>query len=223
MSPESAMEAYLAALPYKNMIVGMGLDSDELDRPPSLFEEVFKRAKADGFKLTAHCDFNQKDTHKHIRQVAELLGAQRIDHGLNAADSEQLMELIASEGMGMTICPCAYIRHAGDVEVFPRIRRLFDAGIKAAIASDDPAYMEDNWVTNVLLMVKDKCNFSNHDIALLQLNAVEMSWADEGTKEELMKEIRHFVIFADADAESLRRSTMIGFFQWLKLRLLNEN
>ena len=146
MSPESAMSAYEVSFPYKDMIVGIGLDSDELDRPPSLFQEVFRRAKEDGFKLTAHCDFNQKDTHVHIRQAAELFGVQRIDHGMNVADSEALIELIASEGIGLTICPCAYIRHASDAEVFPRLRKLFDSGIKIAIASDDPAYMEDNWV-----------------------------------------------------------------------------
>ena len=194
MSPESAMEAYNAALPYKDMIVGVGLDSDELDRPPSLFKEVFVRAKADGFKLTAHCDFNQKDTHSHIRQVVKLIGAQRIDHGMNAADSDDLVEMIKAKDTGMTLCPCAYIRHTSDGEVFPRIRKLFDVGIKVAIASDDPAYMEDNWVLNNLLMVKDKCKFSDKDIAQLQRNAVEMCWANEGLKQELLREIDDFVV-----------------------------
>lgn len=50
-------------------------------------------------------------------------------------------------------------------------------------------------------MVKDKCKFSNQDIALLERNAVEMSFADEGTKAELLKEIDHFVIFAEADGK----------------------
>jgi adenosine deaminase len=57
MSPGSALKVYDAAMPYRDMIVGIGLDSDELDRPPSIFQEVFVRAKADGFKLTALCDF----------------------------------------------------------------------------------------------------------------------------------------------------------------------
>lgn len=197
MSPESALEVYEAALNYKDMIVGIGLDSNELDRPPSLFEVVFKRAKADGFKLTAHCDFNQKNTLEHIRQVIQSLGgtgASRIDHGLNAADSEELMEMIQGRDIGLTLCPCAYIRHTSDLEIYPRIRKLMDAGVKIAIASDDPAYMEDNWILHNLLMMKDNCNLSDEDIGQLQLNAVDMCWADESTKNYLRKEINQFQI-----------------------------
>jgi adenosine deaminase len=68
LSPEAAMDTYIKALPFKDMIVGIGLDSNEFDRPPLLFEDIFLRARADGFKLTCHCDVTQKDTHEHIRQ-----------------------------------------------------------------------------------------------------------------------------------------------------------
>jgi len=71
-SPEDAMEMYIAALPYKDMIVGIGLDSNEYDRPPALFEELYLRARADGFKLTCHCDVTQKNTHVHIRQYVTI-------------------------------------------------------------------------------------------------------------------------------------------------------
>ncbi|KUJ13895.1 adenosine deaminase [Mollisia scopiformis] len=195
MSPESATEQYEAALPYKDMIVGIGLDSDELDRPPKLFDEVFRRAREDGFRRTSHCDFNQKDTHEHIRQVAESLGGpgtERIDHGLNAADQDDLMNMIKEKGIGMTICPCAYIRHAPESEVFVRIRKLFDAGIKITIASDDPAYMEDNWVLHNLYMVRDKCKFTDQEMVRLQRNAIEICWASDDEKAALSQEIDFF-------------------------------
>jgi adenosine deaminase len=189
------MDQYEASLPYKNMIVGLGLDSDELDRPPSLFYNVFRRAKADGFRLTSHCDFNQKNTHEHIRQVAKNLGgsgAERIDHGMNAADDPDLMEMIKSKDIGLTICPCAYIRHASEDAVFSRIRKLFDAGIKITIASDDPAHMEDNWVLHNLHMVRDKCQFTNSEVAQLQRNAVSICWAGKDLKKELLDGIHEF-------------------------------
>lgn len=195
MSPESAMEQYEAALPHKDIIVGIGLDSDELDRPPMLFNEVFKRAREDGFRLTSHCDFNQKDTHEHIRQVAQSLGgtgAERIDHGMNAADQPELMDSIKEKGIGMTICPCAYIRHAPSDSVFPRIRKLFDAGIKVTIASDDPAYMEDNWVLHNLYMVRDKCKVTDEEMVQLQRNAIEICWASDHEKATLLKELEAF-------------------------------
>ncbi|KAG4439243.1 hypothetical protein IFR05_005281 [Cadophora sp. M221] len=195
MSPESAMEQYEAALPYKDMIVGIGLDSDELDRPPKLFEALFKRARDDGFKITSHCDFNQENTHQHIRQVAEDLGgsgADRIDHGMNAADREELMSVIKQKGTGMTICPCAYVRHTAESEVFPRIRRLFDAGIKITIASDDPAYMEDNWVLHNLYLAREKCQFTDEEMIQLQRNAIDICWASEADKEDLAQELDDF-------------------------------
>ncbi len=70
--------------------------------------------------------------------------ADPIDHGLNAADRVNSMESIKQKGIGMTICLCAYVRHRSEEDVFLQIRKLFDAGSKVAIASDDPARMEDN-------------------------------------------------------------------------------
>lgn len=195
MSVESAIQQYEEALPYKHLIVGVGLDSDEYNRPPSLFYDLFLRARNDGLQLTSHCDFNQHNTHEHILQVATALGgdgASRIDHGLNAADKPELMDIIKAKGIGMTICPCAYIRHTNINEVFPRIRKLFDAGIKISIASDDPSYMEDNWVLHNLLMVRNKCSFSNEDMVKLQRNAIQISWASCASKEELYEELNAF-------------------------------
>jgi adenosine deaminase len=73
------------------MTVGIGLDSNEYNRPLSPFDEVFSLARRDGFRVTAHCDVGQKDTHEHIRQVVSTIGgggADRVDHRLNAADRQ---------------------------------------------------------------------------------------------------------------------------------------
>jgi adenosine deaminase len=196
MSPESAMEHYEAALPYRDMIVGIGLDSDEYLRPPSLFEKVFSRARADGFRLTCHCDVGQRDTHEHIRQVACNVGgtgAERIDHGLNAAQMPELMELIRVKGVGMTICPWAYLRHEPQEEIFPRITALYQAGIKVAIASDDPAYMEDSWILHNMLLARRMCGFGNADMARLTRNAAEISWAPESVKMDILRELETVV------------------------------
>jgi adenosine deaminase len=192
MSAESAMEHYEAALPYRDMIVGIGLDSDEYLRPPSLFEAVFARARADGFHLTCHCDVGQYDTHENIRQVASTVGgtgAERIDHGLNAAQKPELINLIREKGLGMTICPWAYFRHEPVDEIFPRIRTLYEAGLKITIASDDPAYMEDCWILHNMLLTKSRCGFSDMDMAKLVENAVDMCWAPEELKKSILEEI----------------------------------
>jgi adenosine deaminase len=186
------MEHYKAALPYRDMIAGIGLDSCEEDRPPSLFEEVFALARRDGFKLTMHCDVDQKDTPEHIRQVASTVageGTDRIDHGLNAADEQTLLDLIHSRDMGMTICPWSYLRHTTYAKLGPRIRTLYDAGIRITINSDDPAYMEDCWILHNMLLAKHLCGFTDNDILVLAQNAVNVSWATQSVKEAILEEI----------------------------------
>ncbi|RGP81285.1 adenosine deaminase [Fusarium longipes] len=192
MSVESAIETYESVLPYKDMVIGIGLDSDENDRPPLMFAEVYNRARKDGFRITAHCDVGQKDTYRNIRQVASDLGstgADRIDHGLNAAQDPELIRIIKDRGIGMTITPWGYLRHEPVDEIFPRIRTLFDAGIPLAIGSDDPSYMEDCWILHDFLLVKKMCQFSDGDMVRLARHAIDMCWADEIFKDEIRSEL----------------------------------
>jgi adenosine deaminase len=118
MSPESAMQHYERALDHGDMIVGLGLDSESYKLPPSLFEAVWARARADNvFRLTAHCDDGaREDVHEHIREAACNMdgkgGADRIDHGIDAADRPELMELIQGSRLGADpLSPCAYLGH----------------------------------------------------------------------------------------------------------------
>lgn len=199
MTLESAMEHYEAAVPYRDMVVGIGLDSNEFDRPPSLFEPLYLRARADGFKLTCHCDVTQKDTHEHIRQVAELVGAtgaDRLDHGLDAAEKPELVALIMKKRIGVTLCPWAYVRHHKEEDLFAYIRRLFDAGIKVNISSDSPAYVESNWITQNLALLRIRAQFTDEEIAKVEKDSVDMCWAGENVKRAIREEIETFCVSA---------------------------
>lgn len=191
LSIEDAMDHYKAALPYRDMITGIGLDSNEYHRPPLLFQQVFSLARRDGFRITMHCDVGQDNTHEHIRQVASEIGgygADRIDHGLNAADKPELVDLILKRDIGMTICPWAYMRYQTYTEIGPKMRRLFDAGIRITVNSDDPAFMDDAWILHNLLLTKH-FGFTDKEIAMLARNAVTISWATQSTKEKILQEI----------------------------------
>ena len=192
-SPESGMEHYLASLPYRDMIVGIGLDSNEDQRPPSLFEDVYLRARADGFRLTAHCDVGKAYPLEHVHQVVTSVGgtgAERVDHGLNATDDPELMGLIREKRSGMTVCPWSYIRHQPFDEVFERIRTLYDAGIKIGIASDDPTFMEDTWIYENLVLAQKFCKFDEKDMLRLARDTVEICWAPEDVKKGILDELQ---------------------------------
>lgn len=108
LSPESAMEHCQAVLPYRDMVIGTGLDLDDNDRPPSMFAEIYQKARQDGFRITAHCDVGQKDTHRNTPQVATDMGesgSDRIDLDLNAVQDPELMRIIKNRAIGMTITP----------------------------------------------------------------------------------------------------------------------
>jgi adenosine deaminase len=195
MPPESAMVHYEAALPYKDMIVGIGLDSNEYNRPPSIFEPLYLRARADGFRLTCHCDVTQKDTHEHIRQVTECVGgtgADRLDHGLDATESPKLVALIREKGMGVTLCPWAYVRHHKEEDLFAYVRTLFDAGIKINVSSDSPAYVESNWITQNLALLRMRAGFTDEEIARLERDSIDMCWAGKDVKREILEEVENF-------------------------------
>ncbi|KAG5757738.1 hypothetical protein H9Q69_010985 [Fusarium xylarioides] len=191
-SPASAIEHYKAALPYRDMIIGIGLDSNEHKRPPILFKEIFQQAKKDGFRITAHCDVGQEDTHQNIHQLispSEGILTHRIDHGLNAADKPELMELITSQGIGMTICPWAYLRRFNLEEIGRRLRTLIDAGVKICISSDDPPFMEGVWIMHNMLLARKLCGLTEEDVVQMMVDAVEISWADQDVKTKILAEL----------------------------------
>lgn len=125
-------------------------------------------------------------------QVASTIcgkGLDRIDHGLSAADDPELIALIAKRELGMTICPHAYNRRWPDEMVFPLIRRLFDAGIKVTINSDDPTYMHNYWLQENLQLVRNRCRFSEQEVIQLMRNAIDICWAPESKKHQLHHEL----------------------------------
>ncbi|KAA8644971.1 uncharacterized protein ATNIH1004_009182 [Aspergillus tanneri] len=168
MSPKSAIEHYVAALPYRNTIVRIRLESLETDRPPHLFEYLFRRAPADGFKITCHCDVGDKGTPRNIGQVVEKLGgtgAHRIDYGLHAVDDSVLLQRVKDRNLGMTICPWGYLCYSGESNIMDRIRALYDAGPRL---SPEMAYLEDIWLNHSLYLLRMQCWFTDNDFIQLQ-------------------------------------------------------
>jgi adenosine deaminase len=101
-------------------------------------------------------------------------GANHCDHGLDAAERPELVALIKENGVGMRLCLWAYVRHHTEEDLFKHIRTLFDAGIKVNISSDSPAYVESNWITQNLLLIRMKCGFTDEEIAQVARDSVEM-------------------------------------------------
>jgi adenosine deaminase len=189
-SAEYAMATLLESLPYREWIVGVGLDSDERGNPPVKFAAVFARARAEGYQLTMHCDVDQENSLEHIRQCLDVIGVDRIDHGVNCLESEDLQAEIKKRGLGLTVCPVSnsYVRGSAWQDA---VRQLLDRGLRVTVNSDDPAYF-NGYVTENLLVVNDTTPLSRAELLQLQRNAFEIAWLPNGTKDQYLAELdRH--------------------------------
>ncbi|KAK8022643.1 adenosine deaminase [Apiospora rasikravindrae] len=201
---EEGIAAYEAARPWAAGITGghglfhaVGLASNEYDRPPMLFETAFQMAKQDGLHVTMHCDVDQKDAVDHIHEaiftVLDGQGTERIDHGLNALDRPELLRGLVEKEIPLTLCPHAYHRRQATDVLFPKLRKLWELeGVKWCINSDDPAYMHNVWIDGAMEKVYRYCDMSKAEMVRLSRYAVEISWADEDLKTELLQELEAF-------------------------------
>ena len=174
MSAESAMEHLTMSLPFKEWIIGVGLDSDEKDNPPSKFADVFKAARDQGYLLTMHCDVNQIDIVDHIWQCVSDIQVDRIDHGINALEDSSLCDAIVARGLGMTVCPVSN-RFVVQTLTSAEIKTMLVKGMKVSINSDDPGYFRAYLTDNFLALV-DEVEFSLAEIKQLNANAFQTSW-----------------------------------------------
>ena len=176
-SVESAEQTLTEAFAYKQWIVGIGLDSDERDNPPSKFAAVFARARAEGFRLTMHCDVDQVGSIENIRQVLEDIGVDRMDHGTNIIEDARLVDLVRERGIGLTCCPLSNAIVSEGMKA-TEIVGLLRAGVRVTINSDDPAYF-GGYLTENLLALAATTDLDLDELVQLQRNAFEVSWISE--------------------------------------------
>lgn len=184
---EYAMATLLESLPYRDWIVGVGLDSDEKGNPPAKFAAVFERARQEGYMLTMHCDVDQQDSIEHIRQCVEQIGVDRIDHGVNVLEDPALVEAIKRRGLGLTVCPISN-SYVTDSMKADAIRRMLDLGLKVTINSDDPAYFP-GYVQENLVAIQEALGLSREELLQLERNAFEIAWLPRHVKDAYLAEL----------------------------------
>ena len=148
LSEEAAFETLEEAMPWRDKIVGIGLDSGELGNPPEKFARVFARCRELGFHLVAHA--GEEGPPAYIWTALDVLKVERIDHGVQSIKDPALLQRLAKDRIALTVCPLSNLKLC----VFPdlashNLRQLLDAGLAVTVNSDDPAYfggyMNDNF------------------------------------------------------------------------------
>lgn len=183
--PESDAFATLAAAePWRERILGIGLDSSELGHPPEKFMRVFAEARRRGYRLVAHC--GEEGPADYVRDGLDLLAIDRIDHGNRALDDPALVRRIADAGLALTVCPLSNLRLCvvDDMRAHP-LRRMLQAGLKATVNSDDPAYF-GGYVNDNYRAVRQALDLSAEEIVTLARHSIEASFMDGTEKAALL-------------------------------------
>jgi adenine deaminase len=187
LSQEEAFKTLEEALEFKDYIIGIGLDSSEIGNPPSKFEDVFKKAKQQGYKLVAHA--GEEADVSYIFEALDLLDIQRIDHGVQSINSSKLMKRLKEEQIPLTVCPNSNI----ELKVFKtykehNIKKLLDYGLNVTINSDDPSYFK-GYLNQNFINLYENLDLSQEDIIKLVKNSFNSSFISDELKEDYLKEI----------------------------------
>jgi adenosine deaminase len=187
LSEASAFETLEQALPFKDDLIAIGLDSSELGHPPEKFQRVFERALEYGFFSLAHA--GEEGPPSYIWQALELLKVSRVDHGVRAFEDEELMQHLIAEQIPLTVCPLSNTK----LQVFSdmsehNILKMLERGVKVTVNSDDPSYFGGYVAANYLALVKSLPLNEQH-LKQLASNSIEASFMGEEQKQEHLRSI----------------------------------
>ena len=159
LSEDAAFETLDQALPYRDHIIAVGLDSSEVGFPPSKFERVFEKAKSEGFLAVAH------------------------------AGEDVLVKRLVESGMALTVCPLSNFKLAGvtDMRTHP-IKRMLELGLKATVNSDDPAYF-GGYVNENYLAIAKSLDLTKENILTLARNGFEASFCTADEKQAMLAKL----------------------------------
>ena len=191
LSRESARKILLEALPYKDKFIGVGLDSDEHNNPPMKFFNQFCTAQEHGLHVTTHADVDQVNSLEHIRELLEVIGVERIDHGTNIVEDPDLVEFAAKQGVGFTSCPLSNDFIASDMKG-KEVLELLAKGVKVSIHSDDPAYF-GGYIGDNYYALAQKYDLTKEQIVALAKNSFAASWISEQQKAFYLAELDEYL------------------------------
>ena len=188
LSEEAALETLEQALPFRDKFIGVGLDSSEVGHPPEKFKNVFAKAGALGLRRVAHA--GEEGPPAYIWSALDVLGVERIDHGVQSIHDAALMQRLARARVPLTVCPLSNQKLC----VFPdladhNIGALLDAGLCVTINSDDPAYF-GGYINENFVQTFAATGLTAQQAYQLAANSFEASFISESQRHRWMHELK---------------------------------
>lgn len=191
LSEQDALETLQQAMPYKDKIIAVGLDSSEQENPPEKFAQAFEMAKQAGFLTVAHA--GEDGPAANIWSALEQLQISRVDHGVRCTEDEKLVEHLAASRIPLTVCPLSNVKLGIFKEMSEHnIAALLERGVCVTINSDDPAYIGGYMVDNYMA-VANAFKLSKAEMAKFSWNAIEASFLSPDDKAVLQARLQHYL------------------------------
>lgn len=184
---ESAEQVLREAEPHLDRIIGVGLDSAEAGHPPSKFTEVFRRARELGLRAVAHA--GEEGPAEYVAEALDLLGVQRVDHGIRALEDPQLVARLRRDRVPLTVCPLSNVRLGGFPELSAHtLPRLLDEGLLVTLNSDDPAYF-GGYAAENFAAVRRELGIGDEQLRQLAANSFEAAFLDDERRRGFLAEV----------------------------------
>ena len=171
LSEGDAFATLELAEPYRDAILGIGLDSTELGNPPAKFKHVFEAARNQGYKLVAHA--GEEGPPDYIWEAIDVLGVDRIDHGNRALEDDALVRRLRNDRIPLTVCPLSNMKLCvvDDLRNHP-LQQMLDLGLLATVNSDDPAYF-GGYLCDNYVAIAEALDLSQRELLELARNSLE--------------------------------------------------
>jgi adenosine deaminase len=190
LGADAAMATLEDALPYRHLIIGVGLDSSEQGNPPSKFEAVFERAAREGLLAVAHA--GEEGPPEYIWQALDLLHARRIDHGVRCSEDQSLMDRLLSDRVPLTVCPLSNVKLGVFADLaHHNLAALLRRGLVVTVNSDDPAYF-GGYVADAMEASAEALGLSREEILQLARNSFTASFLSPADTQARLADIDEF-------------------------------
>jgi len=181
LSEAEAFETLEHSLPFKEKIIGVGLDSSEVGHPPSKFERVFEASAKEGYKIVAHA--GEEGDCSYIWEAINLLHVSRIDHGIRCDEDAKLVDFLIEKQIPLTVCPLSNVKLKAVQNMQEHnIVKLLHKGVLVTVNSDDPAYFGGYINENYEALVKS-LHVKEDELKTLAKNSFKASFLSEVKKQ----------------------------------------
>ena len=169
-------------------VVAFGIGGDEAAGPAKLFPDIFREARDLGLHVVAHA--GEACGPESIRDAVELLGAERIGHGLTAIREAGVITLLRERRIPMEVCPSSNVS-TGLIARFEDhpMPKFLDAGLMVTLNSDDPA-MFGTSLQEEFVRAAGCFGLSRETLTALCRNAVNASFLSDGEKQKLIDRLK---------------------------------